>query len=57
LCHVHPKFGTAARPTIKNGGRKTFEIALDQLAKDPIRYAVVIGAFFPDMMRALYRFC
>lgn len=33
----------------KNGGKKAFAVALDQLAKDPIRYAVVIGAFYPDM--------
>jgi hypothetical protein len=33
----------------------TFAIALDQLAKDPIRYVVVIGAFFPDMMRETIR--
>jgi hypothetical protein len=32
-----------------------FAIALGQLAKDPIRYVVVIGAFFPDMMRETIR--
>jgi hypothetical protein len=26
---------------------------LDQLAKDPIRFAVVIGALYPDMMREM----
>jgi hypothetical protein len=43
------------RKAYRNGGRKTFEIALDRLAKDPIRYVVVIGAFFPDMMRETIR--
>jgi hypothetical protein len=36
-------------------GRKAVETALDQLANDPIRYAVVIGAFFPDMVREMIR--
>jgi hypothetical protein len=43
------------RNAYKNGGRKAFAIALDQLAKDPIRYAVVIGAFYPDMVRETIR--
>jgi hypothetical protein len=43
------------RKAYKRGGRKAFEIALDQLAKDPIRYAVVMGAFFPDMVRETIR--
>jgi hypothetical protein len=40
------------RKAYRNGGRKAFEIALDRLAKDP---AIVIGAFFPDMMREMIR--
>ena len=30
-------------------------MALKKLAKDPIRYALVIGALFPDMMREMIR--
>jgi hypothetical protein len=43
------------RNAYKEGGRKAYAIALDKLAKDPIRYAVVIGAFYPDMMREMIR--
>ena len=32
------------RKAHKEGDRKALEIALDQLAKEPIRFAVVIGA-------------
>jgi hypothetical protein len=39
----------------KNGGRKAVARALDQLAKDPIRFVVVIGALYPDMMREMIR--
>jgi hypothetical protein len=39
----------------KKGGRKAFANALDRLAKDPIRFAVVIGALFPDMLREMIR--
>ena len=39
----------------KSGSRKAFAVALEQLAKDPIRYAVVMGAFFPDMIRETIR--
>jgi len=43
------------RNVYKNGSRKAFAVALDQLAPDPIRYAVVIGAFYPDMVREAIR--
>jgi hypothetical protein len=43
------------RKVYKKSGRKAFVIALDQLAKDPIRFAVVIGALYPDMMREMIR--
>jgi len=43
------------RKTHKKGDRKALEIALDQLAKDPVRFAVVIGALYPDMMREMIR--
>jgi hypothetical protein len=43
------------RKAYKNGGTKAFASALDRLAKDPIRYAVVIGAFYPDMVRETIR--
>jgi hypothetical protein len=32
-------------------GTKAFDRALRKLAADPIRYAVVMAAFFPDMVR------
>jgi|SRR5215469_1294741 len=43
------------RKAHKKGGRKAFANALDRLAKDPIRFAVVIGALYPDMMREMIR--
>jgi len=39
----------------KNGGKKALADAWDQLAKDPIRYAVVAGAFYPKMVREALR--
>jgi hypothetical protein len=36
-------------------GTRAFDIALEKLAADPIRYAVVIAAFFPDMVRETIR--
>lgn len=43
------------RKAHRSGSRKTYEAALEELAKDPIRYAVVIGAFFPEMVRETIR--
>jgi hypothetical protein len=39
------------RNAYKNGGKKALTDAWDQLAKDPFRYAVVVGAFYPKMVR------
>jgi hypothetical protein len=35
----------------RKGGKKALNAAMAELAKDPIRFATVIGAFFPDMIR------
>jgi hypothetical protein len=35
----------------RRGGKKALNAAMTELAKDPIRFAAVIGAFFPDMIR------
>ena len=43
------------RKTYKRGGRKAIDLALKKLAKDPIRYAAVIGALYPDMLREMIR--
>ena len=43
------------RKTYKRGGRKAVGLALEKLAKAPIRYAAVIGALYPDMMREMIR--
>jgi len=43
------------RKTYKRGGRKAVGLALEKLAKDPIRFVVVIGALYPDMMREMIR--
>jgi hypothetical protein len=34
---------------------KSFDTALRKLSADPIRYAVVVAAFFPDMVREKIR--
>jgi len=36
-------------------GTKAFNTALRKLATDPIRFAVVMAAFFPDMVRETIR--
>jgi hypothetical protein len=38
-----------------HGGKKALADAWDQFAKDPIRYAVVVGAFYPMMVREALR--
>ena len=43
------------RKAYEAGSRKAVDLALKKLAKDPIRFAVVIGALFPDMMREMIR--
>jgi hypothetical protein len=43
------------RNAYKTGGKKALAAAWDQLAKDPIRYAVVAGAFYPKMVREALR--
>jgi aryl-alcohol dehydrogenase-like predicted oxidoreductase len=35
----------------KEGGKRALNKAMAVLAKDPIRFAAVIGAFFPEMIR------
>jgi hypothetical protein len=35
----------------KEGGKRALNEAMAVLAKDPIRFAAVIGAFFPEMIR------
>jgi hypothetical protein len=35
----------------KSGGRVALNSAMTELAKEPIKFATVIGAFFPDMLR------
>jgi hypothetical protein len=35
----------------KEGGKRALNKAMAALAKDPIRFASVIGAFFPEMIR------
>jgi hypothetical protein len=35
----------------RDGGKKALNAAMAELAKEPIRFATVIGAFFPDMIR------
>jgi hypothetical protein len=35
----------------KEGGKRALNKAMAVLAKDPIRFASVIGAFFPEMIR------
>jgi aryl-alcohol dehydrogenase-like predicted oxidoreductase len=35
----------------REGGKPALNKALAALAKDPIRFAAVIGAFFPEMIR------
>jgi hypothetical protein len=37
--------------TYREGGKKALNTAMAELAKDPIRFTAVIGAFFPDMIR------
>jgi hypothetical protein len=39
----------------ETGGRKAIDLAFKKLAKDPIRFAVVVGALFPEMMREMIR--
>jgi hypothetical protein len=34
-----------------SGGERALDEAMGELAKDPIRYCAVLGAFFPDMTR------
>jgi hypothetical protein len=35
----------------KEGGKRALNKAMAAVAKDPIRFASVIGAFFPEMIR------
>jgi pyruvate/2-oxoglutarate dehydrogenase complex dihydrolipoamide dehydrogenase (E3) component len=35
----------------RDGGKKGLSKAMAELAKDPIRFATVVGAFFPEMIR------
>jgi hypothetical protein len=37
------------------GGSKALAAAFDKLAKDPIRYIRIIGAFFPEVVREQIR--
>jgi hypothetical protein len=39
----------------KEGGKKALNEAMGALAKDPIRFVRVVGAFFPDMIRKTVR--
>ena len=39
----------------ETGGRKAIDLALKKLAKDPVRFVVVIGALYPDMLRETIR--
>jgi hypothetical protein len=42
----------SATTVLKNSGHPDFKNkAIDELATDPFRYATVMGAFFPDMIR------
>jgi hypothetical protein len=34
-----------------SGGERALDKAMGELAKHPIRYCAVVGAFFPNMMR------
>ena len=43
------------RNAYETGGRKAIDLALEKLAKDPIRFVVVIGALYSDMMREMIR--
>ena len=43
------------RNAYKSGGSKALDAALEELARDPIRCAIVIGAFYPDMVRETIR--
>jgi len=39
------------RCAYERGGSRTLNSALKKLSADPIRYMMVIGAFFPEMVR------
>ncbi|SIO55906.1 hypothetical protein SAMN05443247_08153 [Bradyrhizobium erythrophlei] len=43
------------RRAYEEGGGKALSKAMEKLAKDPLRFVTVVGAFFPDMMREAIR--
>jgi len=43
------------RSAYERRGMKGYEIAVDKLAEDPIRYVRVMGALFPEMIREIIR--